>query len=447
MFLHLSVILFTRGCLGPGRGCLGPGLGGDCPGGCPGPGGCLPRGGCPGLGGPGLGPGGFQAQAQAQRGVCVSQDALRQTPPPPADGYWNAFLFSLLGPWTKEVSCCSFLMFKSRGYYNYSNCFDSLQAAGGVCLLYAVWPNLLTGQIVAVYVVVILVFLPASILIFVYGRIAWVLSMKANRDVISDINRGGNKDKIVDTSTELRMKNYELAKRNMIKTLVTVAACFIICWMGNQVWFLLYNIGYEIQFDSVGYQFTVLMVCVNSTVNPFIYLVQYKEYQEALKTLACKKRSSSNNWIKHTLQIRIFTARNEAGARLCFYTCLWFCSQEEGVLSQHVLQVVSQHALQVSRPTPRGEVEGSGWGGLQAHTPGVSRPIPRGSPGPHPGGCIPACTEADPPMATAVGSTHPTGMHACYVTNFVFFRVEWLFFTMIFSRWKIQHFFLHRQNH
>ena len=48
------------------------------------------------------------------------------------------------------------------------------------------------------------------------------------------------------------------------------------------------------------------------------------------------------------------------------------------------------HALQVSRPTPRGEVEGSGKGGGV-----VSRPTPRGevegsgkggwSPGPHPG--------------------------------------------------------------
>ena len=53
---------------------------------CPqGAGGCLPGGGCPGPG----------------SGVCVSQYALRQTPPPlPADGYccgryasyWNAFL-------------------------------------------------------------------------------------------------------------------------------------------------------------------------------------------------------------------------------------------------------------------------------------------------------------------------------------------------------------------
>ena len=90
---------------------------------------------------------------------------------------------------------------------------------------------------------------------------------------------------------------------------------------------------------------------------------------------------------------------------------------------------VSQHTLQVSRPTPKGEVEGSGLGGLQAHTQGVSRTTPRGglethtqgAPGPHPGGglqahprgapgphlggvyrptpggCILACTEADIP--------------------------------------------------
>ena len=63
--------------------------------------------------------------------------------------------------------------------------------------------------------------------------------------------------------------------------------------------------------------------------------------------------------------------------------CRWYpimpCSRSRGG------GVVSQHALQVSRPTPRGEVEGSGprgcpgphprgklrglaWGGLQAHT-------------------------------------------------------------------------------
>ena len=63
------------------------------------------------------------------------------------------------------------------------------------------------------------------------------------------------------------------------------------------------------------------------------------------------------------------------------------------------------HTWGVSRPTPRGEVEGSGWE--------VSRPTSGGSPGPHLGECIPACTEADTPppqqTATAAGSMHPTG--------------------------------------
>ena len=74
-------------------------------------------------------------------------------------------------------------------------------------------------------------------------------------------------------------------------------------------------------------------------------------------------------------------------------------------------------ALGVSRPAPRGRLRV--WlGTLQAHIQGVSKPTPGGSVGPHlgvsrptPGGdwCIPACTEADPP----VGCMHPTGMHSC----------------------------------
>ena len=76
------------------------------------------------------------------------------------------------------------------------------------------------------------------------------------------------------------------------------------------------------------------------------------------------------------------------------------------MVSQHALQVVSQHALQVSRPTPKGEVEGSGLGGVSRPTPGgmVSRPTPGG------GGAqaIPSSQ-----MATAAGGTHPTRMHSC----------------------------------
>ena len=142
--------------------------------------------------------------------------------------------------------------------------------------------------------------------------------------------------------------------------------------------------------------------------------------------------------------------------------------------------VVSQHALQVSRPTPvRGKLrglaggglqahtQGGSWGvwpgGIQAHTQGVSRPTSRGSPGPHPGGspgphqggvsrptlklvsrptprgspdphlgalqahtqrvCIPACTEADP-----LPNGYCCGQYASYwnvfLSIYAFFREE-----------------------
>ena len=131
--------------------------------------------------------------------------------------------------------------------------------------------------------------------------------------------------------------------------------------------------------------------------------------------------------------VNIVTARNEVGARLCFYMCLF--TGGRGGISACIaggipaclaagLQrgVVSQHALQVPRPTPRGEVEGSdqrgspgphptgkfrglAWG-LQAHNGGVCRPTPRwgGSPGPHPG-----CGVSRPTPGVWSPGPHPEG--------------------------------------
>ena len=53
--------------------------------------------------------------------------------------------------------------------------------------------------------------------------------------------------------------------------------------------------------------------------------------------------TSVNRPCQMTINIKtifnIFTACNEVQARLCFYTCLWFCSGRGGSLSQHAPQV------------------------------------------------------------------------------------------------------------
>ena len=87
-----------------------------------------------------------------------------------------------------------------------------------------------------------------------------------------------------------------------------------------------------------------------------------------------------------------------------------------GVLCQHALQVVSQHALQQEGAIPAclaagGAVPGRGgvtWSGGVCS--GVGGLLPRGLPG-----------GETPRTATAAGGTHPTGMHSCFIEFFLNF--------------------------
>ena len=77
------------------------------------------------------------------------------------------------------------------------------------------------------------------------------------------------------------------------------------------------------------------------------------------------------------------TASNEVAVRLCFYTCLWFCSQGGGGLCPGVVSV-------------RG-------GSLSR---GKYTLCPRGS-------LSRVVSVRDPTVRLHAGGTHPTGMHSC----------------------------------
>ena len=91
-----------------------------------------------------------------------------------------------------------------------------------------------------------------------------------------------------------------------------------------------------------------------------------------------------------------------------------------GGLQAHTRGKVEGSDKGVSRPTPRGRSRGL--------ATGVSRPTPRGAVQAQAQGCIPACTEADPPpqqTATAAGGMYPTGMHSCRNCNGLRQKRKW----------------------
>ena len=152
-------------------------------------------------------------------------------------------------------------------------------------------------------------FIPVMVLIICYGQIIWVLTRRINTDLVKNYfdyanettDNAGTNTKAVDPGKE----KFQLARRNTIKTLLIVGFCFIICWSQNQIMYFMYNCGYNINFNTIYFEFTILMVFLNCTVNPFIYLIKYRDYQEALKLLVIcgKSQRMSNSLNSSTMSI------------------------------------------------------------------------------------------------------------------------------------------------
>ena len=77
------------------------------------------------------------------------------------------------------------------------------------------------------------------------------------------------------------------AKRNVLKTLLLVVVAYLVCNSFNQITFLAYNFGAPLDFTSYYYSFTVIAMFSNSCINPFVYALQYRPYQNELRKVFC----------------------------------------------------------------------------------------------------------------------------------------------------------------
>ena len=146
---------------------------------------------------------------------------------------------------------------------------------------------------------------PVMVLIICHGKIVWVLTRRINTDLMKNKSTTVNSDNICGPTVNARTvtqvvdtgkDKFQLARRNTIKTLLIVGLCFIMCWSQNQIIYFMHNCGYKLNFNSTYFNFTILMVFINCTVNPFIYLIKYRDYQKALKIFFhCNKMQRNDN--------------------------------------------------------------------------------------------------------------------------------------------------------
>ena len=129
--------------------------------------------------------------------------------------------------------------------------------------------------------------IPLFILIYCYGRIVWVLS----RRIDSQLN-----------SAENQTDKFQIARKNTIRTFLLISVCFVVCWSSEQVFYFMSNLGYHSDFNGLFYKVSVVMAFWNCTINPFIYLVKYRDFQIALKEFCdCHLiKRQDNPYISHS---------------------------------------------------------------------------------------------------------------------------------------------------
>ena len=141
-------------------------------------------------------------------------------------------------------------------------------------------------QVLGVAVFVITYLLPVTVMLIVYVHITIVLKKGAARvgpAPTASTAPGGRE--AVEGQGESLMR----ARRNTFKTLLIVFVTFTVCWTPNEITFLLFNLGVDVDFTSAIYIISVAMVAANGCLNPFIYAIKYKQFRKALATLFCRR--------------------------------------------------------------------------------------------------------------------------------------------------------------
>jgi len=87
------------------------------------------------------------------------------------------------------------------------------------------------------------------------------------------------------------MAHLNKSNTKVVKMLLTVVACYIGCWSLNEVIFILNRCGVPCYSVPYLYNVSVFLVCLHCCINPFIYTIQYADFQNGVKYIVCEIRT------------------------------------------------------------------------------------------------------------------------------------------------------------
>ena len=145
----------------------------------------------------------------------------------------------------------------------------------GRCYSMAIFVSSTWKNVRGVVLFVVEYLLPITVFITCYSR----MFIRLRKQVHPQATNIGN---------ELSAQNVRV-RRNILKTLLLVIIAYVLCNSFNQLTFLAFNFGAPLDFNGYYYDFTVIAMFANCCINPFVYVLQYRPYQNELRKVFCKR--------------------------------------------------------------------------------------------------------------------------------------------------------------
>lgn len=132
------------------------------------------------------------------------------------------------------------------------------------------WPNPLLPKLYGIVWFCVVGASPVIFMAIVYSKIVHQLWLKKS------------------TSSRFNRRAILMSKK-VTKMAITLTVIYSVCWLPNLVLYILaFNIS-DAVYGSPLYRWTVVLTCLNSTVNPFVYTLQSRRFRQSIRrALTCK---------------------------------------------------------------------------------------------------------------------------------------------------------------
>ena len=153
-----------------------------------------------------------------------------------------------------------------------------------ICYANIIWPSFEFAQAWGYVIFVSVGVLPLLTFAFVYINI-YVVVRRSKIAVAASSNNSSSTSSDVTGNDVSQPPKVSKEEKEVLKTLILVCLVHTLFVTPTALYYLLYNVGYDLDFSSSYYYFIIVLSMANCATNPFVYLTKVKSLRSGCKLI------------------------------------------------------------------------------------------------------------------------------------------------------------------